>query len=180
MVGKGKILISEPYLGDPNFERTVILICEDTKEGSGGFVLNKPSNLLVNGVIKELDTFSQTIFIGGPVAPDSLHFLYKGKPVVKDSLEIAEGIFWGGDYEHFIELANLKLLVPEDFKFFLGYSGWEEGQLESEISEKVWITRNFELDMFTMKAEIMWKDILKSMGGKYKMYSNFPIDPKLN
>lgn len=181
MVGKGKILISEPYLGDPNFERTVILLGEDNEDGSFGFVLNKPSPVLVEQVLPDLEGFDQKVFIGGPVANDSLYFINKGDVLVNDSFEIGEGIFWGGNYDHLVELSNLKMVNPEDFVFFLGYSGWSEGQLRAEMEEAAWIIGNTPLkEVFEIVPEKMWQEILKRMGGKYKMYSNFPIDPKLN
>jgi putative transcriptional regulator len=181
MVGKGSILISEPYLGDPNFERTVIVVVEDSEEGTVGFIMNKPSVMTVDSVITNLDSFTQEVFVGGPVAQDSLHFIYKGEPVVEDSVELGTELYWGGNFEHFLELARLKVLNPLNFRFFLGYSGWAQGQLKTEISENSWILGNTKIEeVFEMEYDKMWQSILKNMGGKYKMYSNFPTDPRLN
>lgn len=181
MIGAGKILISEPYLGDPNFERAVILLCEDNEEGSVGFVLNKPSALTLDTIIDELDEFSQIIHIGGPVGQDSLNFIYRGNIGLEGAVQISDNIYWGGNFEQFIDLAMTSKINSSDFKFFLGYSGWESTQLENEVKENAWIINSPDLnEVFDMSTSNMWQKILHKMGGRYKMYSNYPIDPRLN
>ncbi len=181
MVGKGKLLIAEPFLGDPNFERSVILLCEDNETGTLGFVLNKPSIVMVNDVLEDMDGFDQPIYIGGPVDQDCINFIYTGGDIVEDSVEIGEGVFMGGDFDQLFELARYGKLNPDNFRFFLGYSGWDVDQLAMEMNEKTWIIGNTDLkDVMRMDPPSMWHSVLKNMGGKYKMYSNYPIDPRLN
>lgn len=181
MVGRGKFLLSEPFLGDPNFDRTVILLTEDNEFGSVGFVLNKPSGISLDTVLSEVDDFSEDLYIGGPVAQDSLHFIYTGDVHVENSVEIVPGVFWGGEYDHLLELINLKVVKPEYFRFFVGYSGWGEGQLDAEIEQNSWVIKNAtKEDIFSLSPESMWRLILSQMGGKYKMFSNYPTDPRLN
>ncbi len=181
MVGKGKLLIAEPFLGDPNFERSVILLCEDDENGTLGLVLNKPSALKVNDVLEDMNEFNQPLYIGGPVDQDCVNFIYTGINVVDDSVEISDGVFMGGDFDQLFELARFGKVNPDNFRFFLGYSGWDVNQLTMEMNEKTWIVGNTSLhEVLLMAPPLMWHNILKSMGGKYKMYSNYPIDPRLN
>jgi len=181
MISKGNLLISEPYLGDDNFERTVILICEHNEEGTIGFVLNKPTIITLDSVVPDIPQCQEALFVGGPVQQDSLHFIYRNKEYMDGSMEIAENLYWGGDYEQLIALINNKEFNPEDFRFFLGYSGWAEGQLADEMSKNSWIVGNADVnDWFGIPPEELWRNLLKGMGGKYKMYSNYPIDPRLN
>jgi putative transcriptional regulator len=179
---RGDLLISEPFLPDPNFERTVVLLCEHNEEGSFGFVLNKPSLLKYSDVIEGTDDFNASLFIGGPVQQDTLHFLHRTGQLIEDSIEIGKGIYWGGNYEQLQILIDTKQLNPEDFKFFVGYSGWGAGQLEMELKEKTWIVSRVATPdlVFDIDSEKLWKIILKNMGGKFKMISNYPIDPRLN
>lgn len=179
---RGDLLISEPFLPDPNFERTVVLLCEHNAEGSFGFVLNKPSLLKYNDVIDGVGDFNVPLFIGGPVQQDTLHFIHRAGSVIEDSVEISSGIFWGGNYEQLQSLIDTKQIKPQDFKFFIGYSGWGAGQLEMEMKEKTWIVSNVAnpMQVFDMDPDKLWKVVLKNMGGKYKMISNYPIDPRLN
>lgn len=179
---KGDLLISEPFLPDPNFERTVVLLCEHNEEGSFGFVLNRPSLLKYSDVIDGVDDFNVSLFIGGPVQQDTLHFIHRAGEIIEDSMEICPGVFWGGNYEQVQSLIDTKQINPNDFKFFIGYSGWGDGQLEMEMKEKTWIVSDVAnaIQIFDMDPEKLWKLALNNMGGKYKMISNYPIDPRLN
>ncbi len=178
---RGRILVSEPYLNDPNFERTIILLCEHNEEGSFGFVLNKPSIAKVNEVMDNEINLEVTVFIGGPVQQDTLHFVHRCAEL-QDAVEIGEGIYWGGNFESMRLQLESSLINPKDLKFFLGYSGWSEGQLEEELKADSWIVSdrlNDEL-IFETNAEVMWQKALKDMGGRFSVYSNYPLDPRLN
>ena len=175
-------MVSEPFLPDPNFERTVILVCEHNDQGSFGFVLNKPSLLKLQDVMDDIDGFDALIYIGGPVQQDTLHFLHRIGDRLEGGEPINNEVQWGGNFE------QLKILIQEgqvdekDIVFFLGYSGWEEGQLMGEINEKSWIVHKSAKpdQVFDKNPNSLWRDVLKEMGGKYKMISNYPIDPRLN
>src|SRR5687768_3682958 len=95
---KGRLLISEPYLPDPNFERTVVLLCEHNAEGSFGFVLNKPSALKVQEIIEDIN-LGNIVYVGGPVQQDTLHFIHRCENVV-NAVEIAGKVYWGGDLDN--------------------------------------------------------------------------------
>ena len=180
-VGKGSVLISEPFLKDPNFERTVIIICKHNQEGSLGFVLNRPVELTLKDVSEELLGLDNSLFVGGPVQQNTLHFLHKGLVEIEDSQKVSPGLYWGGSFEELkwkLENAEIK---DEDVRFFLGYSGWDEGQLQSEIDQKSWIVANLGDDsIFDIEPEVLWRRVLKHMGGKFKVVSNYPHDPRLN
>jgi len=179
--GKGRILVSEPYLPDPNFERTIILLCEHNDEGSFGFIMNKPSLAKLGDVIEDLNVIDSPVFIGGPVQQDTLHYIHRLSNL-DESIEIMEGIYWGGNFEQLVSLIETKQVAASDIKFFLGYSGWSAGQIEEELKEESWIVSdqvNEEL-LFDIKAESMWQYALKRMGGRFSVYSNYPPDPRLN
>lgn len=177
----GRLLISEPYLPDPNFERTIILICEHNHEGTIGFVLNKPSLSKLHDLISELSQCENTVSIGGPVQQDTLHYIHRCAEV-EGAMEVADGIYWGGEFEDVIEKMNNGKINHSDIKFFMGYSGWSPGQLDDELEQNSWIVSgqvNQEL-IFDTEAEEMWKKTLRQMGGRYSMYSNYPLDPTMN
>ena len=179
---KGCLLVSEPYLPDPNFERTVILLCEHNDEGSFGFILNKLSNLSFGEIIEEAKAFTADIFIGGPVQQDTLHFIHRNPQDFKSAVEIAENLYWGGDFDKLLTLIDTRQIQQEDFRFFVGYSGWGDGQLQNEIEENSWIVANPINGniLFDSETDNLWRLILKGMGGKYEMFSNYPVDPRLN
>ena len=178
---RGRLLISEPFLPDPNFERTVVLLCEHNEEGSFGFVLNKPSILKVNEVMEELTDLENLVFVGGPVQQDTLHFIHRNA-ALDNAVEIVERIYWGGAFESLMLLLETKQVTAGDVRFFLGYSGWGPGQLEAELEQDSWIVCDYVTDqlLFDTSSELMWRKALENMGGRFSMYSNYPVDPRLN
>jgi putative transcriptional regulator len=178
---KGALLLSEPYLADPNFERTTILLTEHNEEGSVGFILNKPSDSRVSEVMDAIKEFDARIYIGGPVQQDTLHFIHR-VPVLEDAIDIGNGLFWGGDFEQLTSLIETHQTNVLDIKFFLGYSGWSPGQLEEELKLDSWIVSDQVSDalVFETNPELMWKEAMRSLGGRFSVYSNYPEDPRMN
>jgi len=180
-IRSGTILISEPYMGDPNFERTVVLVCRHDEEGSFGLVLNRKSNLKLSDV---LDVYQQDgdmeLSIGGPMEYNTLHYIHQ-LDKLQEAIPLSQSVFWGGDYEQLKEFLSSGLISPDEIRFFLGYSGWSPGQLQEEIENKIWIVNNTATDLlFDLNQDSLWREILKQMGGKYKVLANYPIDPSLN
>ncbi len=177
----GILLISDPFLKDPNFKRTVVLLCEHREEGSFGFVLNKSFDQELGDLIKDVDGIRFPVYDGGPVQKDTLHFLHRCPARIPGGIELVDGIFWGGDFEDVLRLLKEKELQQQDIRFFLGYSGWGEGQLDGELKEKSWITRPASTPLvFNMNTQQIWKNALKDMGGEYTQMTNYPTDPQLN
>jgi len=178
---KGRLLISEPFLPDPNFERTVVLLCEHNDEGSFGFVLNKPSILKVSEVMEELTEMENLVYVGGPVQQDTLHFIHRNASL-ENAVEIVDKIYWGGAFENLMILLESKQINSTDIRFFLGYSGWGPGQLDAELDQDSWIVCDYVTDqlLFDTGPDVMWRKALENMGGRFSMYSNYPVDPRLN
>lgn len=179
---KGDLLISEPYLPDPNFERTVILLCEHDENGSFGFVVNKPSHAQLSELIDDLGSFDLPVFIGGPVQQNTLHFLHQNTVQMNNDRVISEGITWGIDFESLLHHINLGTVKEKEVKFFVGYSGWSEGQLLDELKAKSWIIckQPTQKMVFEVPPEQLWSHVLEQLGGKYRAISKYPTDPRLN
>ncbi len=161
--------------------RTVVLLCEHREEGSFGFVLNKSFDQQLGDLIKDAEGIRFPVYDGGPVQKDTLHFIHRCPDKITGGIELTDGIFWGGDFEEVLSLLKAKKLQQNDIRFFLGYSGWGEGQLNGELEGKSWITRpaNRQL-VFNMNTQQIWKSALEEMGGEYTQMTNYPIDPQLN
>jgi putative transcriptional regulator len=180
-IKKGIVLIAEPFLKDPNFSRTVIILCEHNNEGSIGFVLNKPFAATLEDLIPELQGLNWPIFYGGPVEPDSIHFLHNNLSLLPDSNEITDGIFWSSDFRTLIALLKEGKVQQNDIRLYLGYSGWGQGQLQDELNEKTWVIAKAESTyVFDMNATEIWTKAMMKKGGDYKLMANFPTDPQLN
>lgn len=161
--------------------RTVIVVCEHQPEGSFGFVLNKLSKHTLNDLEMGFEGSPIPIFDGGPVQQDTLHFLHQYPEQITGGQEVMKGIYWGGNFEQASTLIKNKSVDLNKIRFFIGYSGWESGQLGDELLEKSWLTVSATPELiFHEQPNDIWKDSLKHLGGDYEMMINFPTDPQLN
>lgn len=179
--GPGTLLIAEPFLKDPNFMRTVVFLCDHQEEGSFGFVINKNFNHTLDELMNDLEELKLPVFYGGPVQMDTIHFLHQYPDLIPGSFQVMDGIYWGGDFETAISLIKEGSLDLTRIRFYIGYSGWGNGQLADELKEKSWLTAQATRKLvFHKNIDEIWKDSLKELGGDYEMMANFPIDPQLN
>jgi putative transcriptional regulator len=178
---KGRLLISEPsILNDDSFNRSIILLTEHNEKNSIGFILNKPLSFTVNDLIPEIDC-NFVVHQGGPVEQDNLYFVHKSPELIPDSIEVDNGIYWGGNFDSLKELLNTQKLKNNDIRFFLGYSGWDSNQLEDELKTDSWfISNNDYSNIFAMDNTTIWKNKLLEKGGRYKIWANAPSDIQLN
>ena len=175
-------VISDPFLCDQMFGRSVILLVDHTKEGTMGLVLNKALPLFLNDVLKDFD-YPQDIPIykGGPISTDTLFYLHTLDNVA-GSLAIGKGMYLNGDFEAIKAYLMQGNPVQGRIRFFLGYSGWEYEQLCQEIEENTWLVGKEENDsLLDVKSSTgLWKNALGKLGSKYEMWSRFPQIPTLN
>ncbi|CAM1352938.1 YqgE/AlgH family protein [Tenacibaculum insulae] len=178
---KGRLLIAEPtILNDKSFKRTIVLLTEHTLNSSVGFILNRPLNYVLNDLVPEIDC-DFTIYQGGPVEQDNLYFIHKVPQLIPNSVEVANGIYWGGNFDLLKELLIKNKLKATDIRFFLGYSGWGSNQLENELNTDSWfISENDYKNILTTNNESLWKEKLLQRGGKYKIWANAPSDIQMN
>lgn len=178
---KGKLLIAEPsILNDKSFNRSVIYITEHSNEGSIGFILNKPTEFVLNDLIPEINC-DFTIFNGGPVEQENLYFIHKLPDLIPGSIHIANNIYWGGNFDILTTLLKGNSIKETDIRFFLGYSGWSAEQLNIELNESSWIVieNNFS-NLFMIDSVEFWRNQLLKIGGAYQIWANAPEDPALN
>ena len=171
---KGHLLIAEPsILGDVSFNRSVVLLAEHNDEGSIGFILNKPLNYTINDLIPEIEA-SFKIYNGGPVEQDNLYFIHNIPDIIPNSVEISNGIYWGGDFETTKQLINEGKITKNHIRFFLGYSGWSVNQLEMEMQENSWIVAENTLKnkLLSKASNLFWKEKIIEQGGEYVLFSN--------
>ncbi|MFD2036057.1 YqgE/AlgH family protein [Belliella marina] len=178
----GHLLISEPFLQDENFVRSVVLLCENNENGAFGLVLNKLSILKLGELIDDLSFLDCDVYVGGPVEQNTLHFIYYGDKILEDSIKVGDQLWWGGNFVQLVSKLRLSEIDLDKIRFFIGYSGWSEGQLENEIEEKTWIVSDSTDTNYILGSspEELWRIILKNMGGEYQVLANYPIDPRLN
>lgn len=177
----GKLLISEPFMSDPHFKRSVVYLAEHNEHGTVGFVLNQKSNFLLSDLVEECENNEYQIYTGGPVGGQALYFLHTLGDRLQGGIEVSKGIYWGGDFESLKLLFLTEQVQENQIKFFLGYSGWSAGQLDLEIKQNAWMVIESKSQfIFADSERELWKDTVISMGNKYAPMINFPEDPSLN
>ena len=178
---KGNLLVSEPNMKDPNFKRSVILITEHNEKESIGFIINQPTKISINDLIDELPHHTAPVYIGGPVQKDTLHFIHSLGSIIDGAIHISENLYWGGNFQTLIRLVKNDEIKLTEIRFFIGYSGWRLGQLESEIKEHSWIVTSANNKLILSENnEKLWKDFIGGMDKKYAVWINMPDDPSLN
>jgi Putative transcriptional regulator len=181
---QGSLLISEPFIQDSYFQRSVVLLVEHGQDGSMGFVLNKKTDHIVNTFFPELEKYENIpIYLGGPVCSNRLFFIHSlGEDIIPGTIKINENLFFDGDFNTLKQYIIDGNPVKGKVKFLLGYSGWQESQLGSEINDNSWLVSQ-EVDdsvILLAEGESYWKSSLELLGNKYKAWSRYPKHPNLN
>jgi len=179
----GRLLIAEPFLTDPGFARSVVLICSHDSDGTIGFILNRVSINNIGDLLPDIIAASAIpVYEGGPVQQETLHIIHK-IPDKMGGLEILPGVFWGGSYENLHKMTETEenFVTAENIRFFVGYAGWEKGQLEQEMKEGSWIVANATASLiFEPDSTQVWRLALKSLGNNFAYMANLPLHPQLN
>ena len=180
---QGSLLIAAPFLRDYQFSRTVILMVEHNEEGSMGIILNKNfSNLMtLNEVVPELASLPPIpLYKGGPVGRDTLFYLHT-LSYLKDALPIGNGLYLNGDFNQMQQYILSGAPTQGVARFFMGYAGWQKGQLKQEMMQNTWIVNNeSQVDLLNMYLRDLWQEALCDMGGKYMIWSRYPKYPFMN
>ena len=176
----GDLLVAPPEMRDPNFRRSVVLVCEHADDGSFGLILNRPLEVQLRDLPLNLGS-RDVLSLGGPVQTDTLHYLHLHGDLVSKSILVKDGLYWGGDFELIRSLMEVEAAGPEDLRFFLGYAGWVAGQLEEEIRRGGWyVVRDQHALTFTERPADLWRTVLVRMGGEYALLVNYPDDLRVN
>jgi len=182
VVKKGSLLYADPLLHDAYFGRAVILVTAHDDQGSVGFIVNKKLEVTLNDILPEPLAMDFDVDYGGPVSNDTLYFVHSIGNQVPDSIPVGKKIFWGGDFSFVADLIENRMVDPAQVKFFVGYAGWGNGQLDEELRAKSWVVGNentgFVFD--DVSCNEAWKNKMDKMGDKYSVWANFPQNPSMN
>ncbi len=170
---RGHLLIAAPSLFD-YFRRTVVLVLEHTPEGAMGVVLGRETETLVSDAVPALADLADeedVVFLGGPVAPESV---------------VALGDFEQPDQAGNRIVGSLGTVDPDGtndslrrLRVFAGYAGWSPGQLDAELDSDAWIVQPADAEDPFLAGDI-WSDALGRKGGRYRLMATMPADPSLN
>jgi putative transcriptional regulator len=179
---KGKLLISPKILlEDVYFNKSVILVVDHKDSGSLGFIINKKLKYNLSDVVTEVKvTFP--VYLGGPVEQDNLFFIHNCSNLIPNGKLINDNLFWGGDFKKAIILINENKINNKNICFYFGYTGWSSGQLDLEIKNNLWLSKDnsFKSKIIIKGKKSLWKDYMISFGGDYLIWANSPDNPYLN
>jgi putative transcriptional regulator len=162
------LLLSMPQLLDPNFARTVVLLCEHAREGAFGLVVNRPSDLSAAEAVRLEPPIEQAndlpLFIGGPVEPQRGWILTADPPDDGEYRELGAGLFLSAS-----PLLLRRMLTarpqPRRTHVLAGYAGWGAGQLDEELAQSAWLIMPVELDLiFEIPPTVSWETAIRRLG----------------
>ncbi len=179
---KGHLLVASPHLADPNFEKAVVLLIHHSEDGTFGVVLNRPGESTIKELWSDLGEApcetDQHIHLGGPVS-GPLMAIHTNE--LLSELEIVPGLYFAA------QRGNIEKLLSQggdNFRLFVGHSGWGGGQLEGELEEGSWLTAPATIDyVFTDETEL-WKTVARDIGkgilSSVLKIKDIPEDPTVN
>ena len=179
---KGRLLVSQPTLKDPNFDRTVVLVLEHGEDGAIGLVLNRPSEVGLAETLPQWVSYAAeppVIFAGGPVVEEGTAIcLARARGGEADGWKLIAGDIGTLDVNRSPQEISVKV---DEIRLFAGYSGWARGQLEMEISMGGWFVVNARpVDAFTADPDGLWKAVLGRQRGMLAWMATFPPDIQMN
>lgn len=179
---QGNLLLSEPTMNDFYFGRSVILLVDHNEsEGSFGIIMNKSLNVRLAEIVDVFEDFDAPVYLGGPVAENQIFFMHTLGDIIPGTCKIMEGLYWGGDTDTLNELIAQGIVNQHNVRFFLGYSGWDAGQLVDELSRNSWIvSKTNSKTLLSTPTDQMWKSFVARMGKEYGMWTRFPKNPEEN
>ncbi len=181
---KGRLLVATPALVDPNFFRTVVLVVEHNEDGAAGVVLNRPSEMELDGgplgSWRDAAADPPLVFVGGPVSPTAAVCLARMSSVPSADPGWQPVIDGLGVLDLDRDLDDIRTNLDR-LRVFAGYAGWTGGQLEREIEEGSWFVLDADPeDALSSQPGGLWRFVLKRQGGQLALVSSFPADPAMN
>lgn len=180
-VAIGNVLISEPFFSDPHFMRSVILMIDHNRGGSLGIIFNKRIPVSINELINGFPDFKADVYYGGPVETNRIFFIHTVGELIPESYKICGNIYWSNNINALKALIRNNLINSHEVRFFVGYAGWDAGQLRNELKANAWLVGKFSSkDLLTSNPKTMWKTFVDKMGERYSQWSKFPTNPSFN
>lgn len=177
----GDILLSEPFMNDYYFRRSAILLIDHNEEGSLGVIINKRLSIPFNEIVRGFPKFDADVYLGGPVETDRLFYIHTIGEMIPDSTKIISGLYWSGNVNALKAMIKNDLIKPHEVRFFVGYAGWDRGQLRNELKANTWIAGRFSTKQILQTSPgKMWSDFTKGMGQRYSLWNKFPVNPSDN
>ena len=168
--------MAEPFADEKAFKRAAIVLADHSEaDGTVGFIINKPIRMPVGAVVKGLSGFKADIYFGGPVQTDTLHYIHRKGDLINGSIPVKGDLFWGGDFDQVRFCIQNELITADDIRFMVGYTGWEVGQLDSEMDAGCWWSVEHDDNyIFNTPADDVWRTALALEGEHLEVIAQMP------
>ena len=181
----GAFLVSEPFLREEYFNHSVIALVEYEPGGEAmGVVLNNESEYTLQELIEGVETQEPIpVYCGGPVGNDRLFFIHTLGDVIPETQPLGNGLWVGGNFDAILSIVNDGYKLDGSIRFFLGYSGWSNGQLEDELSRNVWVVAprlEEASEMLSGDGDAYWHRAVRSLGPSFRGWLYHPRNPMVN
>lgn len=180
----GDLLVAEPFLREQYFNHAVICLVDyEPSSTAMGIVLNNLTDHTLQELLPGVTVAKPIpVFCGGPLSSDRLFFMHTLGDLIPDSRRICDKLYIGGDFNTLLSVVNDGYPIEGNFRFFVGYSGWDISQLEDEIAHNVWAIaspRDGE-NLLEGQNDSYWHRIVRSMGSSYRGWLFHPSNPSVN
>jgi len=160
------LLLSMPQMQDPNFARTVVLLCDYSPDGAFGLVLNRPTEMAATSMVTleppVEDGNSMPLWLGGPVEPQRGWILVNHAPDVEFKT-ISDGLYLSTSPSLLRRVLETK--PAPRARVLAGYAGWGPGQLDEELAQSAWLMSDIDLDLiFDVEPATMWETAIRRLG----------------
>lgn len=180
-LAQGRALIAEPFMEDPYFKRSVVLLAEHNENGTIGFITNHLLEVKIEDILPELSGVASKVYMGGPVEAQHLFYIHRLPNELPGSKHIVGDLYWDGDFEVLKSLLIHGKISSSDVQFLLGYSGWGAEQIQEELKQNSWIIQNIDHHKILNNEGFgFWKKVLQSSTKELALMANFPENPSLN
>ena len=180
----GVLLVAEPFLREEHFNHAVILLIDFEKNDSAmGLVLNKPTGYVLGEAVEGIsEKIEIPIYCGGPVSVDRLFYIHLLGDIIPHSKQLSDKLYIGGDFDAVRDYVNSGAPTDGIIRFFVGYSGWDIGQLEQEVHNHTWAVapKTTNRDILKEDGDSFWYHTVRSMGEPYRNWLYHPLNPQLN
>lgn len=181
----GALLVSEPFLHEEYFNHAVIALVEyEPGQSAMGVVMNNETEYSLQDLVEGITVKERIpVYCGGPVADDRLFFVHTLGDLIPGTQPLGKGLWIGGDFDAMVKIINDRYDLNGSIRFFIGYSGWEAGQLEGEISRNVWaVGRMPDVagELLREEGDAAWHKAVRSLGPAYRGWLYHPRNPMLN
>ena len=164
---RSALLLSMPQLLDPNFSRTVVLLCEYGPDGAFGLVLNRPTEMAASEMVRleppVVGGNTMPLWVGGPVEPERGWILLAEAPAAAEFKLIRDGLYLSTSVGVLRDV--LEAVPAPRARVLAGYAGWGPGQLDDELAQSAWLMADVDLDIvFDTPHELMWEAAIRRIG----------------